>query len=462
MPAFYGTRPSASALPITPPDSGSGYGYSNMYHNQDLYAPHHGLSQLRQDSTYDYQPQQDYMQPAIAPGPPGFSYSQVGYQSANNLPPISSYYEHYEPIGAPILPPLRINDRASFADDYQRRVQQQQQDAVTREQQRQVVKEEKATGGVSAKLDYEMERMTDFVTEATMTIFHHKMTSPPSFRKWVHQVLSATRLPSSTIMLSLHYLNDRIARFPETVTTNENQIYRLLAVGLILGSKFLDDNTFINKSWADVTAIKVTELNQLEAKWLGMIEWRLHVDPESPHGLQAWLRAWKDFQIKDIIKQQPARLSPLDTNVHRHSGHRERFSPYPTPYSAAPSRYDSATSARSSQYGSTTAYNNDLWAMSGRTSYDDYYNRSGRYPEMSEMDSYNRRAADERARQSAYAYQQNAHASYYPTPAYGSTWDQPAWNAAHRYDCACTACAYQSHYRPYSMATGYSAQAVMG
>ena len=183
--------------------------------------------------------QQPYMQSTVAQAPPSYQYPQSNYQS-NNLPPIN----YYEPIGAPILPPLRIHDRVSFADDYQRRLQQEQQNAAAREQQRQPPKEEKATGGVSAKLDYEMECMTDFVTQATQSMyayhnspicladidvtrsFHHKMQSQPSFRKWVHQVLSATRLPSATILLSLHYLNDRVANFPESIAPGENQIYR--------------------------------------------------------------------------------------------------------------------------------------------------------------------------------------------------------------------------------------------
>lgn len=441
----------------------------------DPYAQQQNLVQQRQDSAYDYP--QNYMQPAVAPAPPAYQYQHGSYQPATSLPPISSYYE---PIGAPILPPLRINDRMSFTDDYQRRLQQEQQDAAAREQQRHAAKEEKATGGVSAKLDYDMEHMTDFVTDATMTMyalhcspicvadvdvtqsFQHRMQSPPSFRKWVNQVLSATRLPSSTILLSLHYLNDRVAHFPETVSTSENQIYRLLAVALILGSKFLDDNTFINRSWSDVTAIKVHELNQLEMKWLALINYDLHVDPEAPQGLQAWLRAWKDYQEKDAAKQQLARLSPLDTNVHRHSSHRERYSPYPTPYSAGPARttYDTPHSSRSTNY-SSTPYSADPWGSSERQAFDGAFRPQNRYPTLTEFDDVNRRASEERQRQSVYAYQQSAHPSYYQAPAYATTWDQP-WNAAHRYDCQCSGCAYQHHYRPYPLTSSYTAQTVMG
>ncbi|KAH9844802.1 meiotically up-regulated protein 80 protein-like [Teratosphaeria destructans] len=490
MPSFYSSRP-LSQLPLTPPDS-TGYGYSNMHYAPDPYAQHQqNLTQgTRHNSAYDYQ---GYMQPPVAPAPPSYSFQQGAYPHPNTLPPMQSYYE---PMGAPILPPLRINEHPPITDDYQRRLEQEQQ--AREQQQRQAAKEEKATGGVSAKLDYDMERMTDFVTGATERMyalhcnphisvadvnvprsFAHEMQSRPSFRKWVLQVLSATRLPSATILLSLHYLNDRVARHPETVSTSENQIYRLLAVSLILGSKFLDDNTFINRSWSDVTAIKVVELNQLERDWLRLISYNLHVDASDPNGLRAWLGGWEDYQQQiaqesarqeaqrlDALakqeQQQRLRLSPINTNVSRHSSHRDRFSPYPTPYtaSAARSTYEH-TPARNSAYGNTYTVA-DPWSSSDRHAFDDFYKRQQRYPTLAEIDDVNRRASEERARQSAYAYSQSAQSGYYQQPTYSSAWEQPAWTASHRYDCACSGCMYQNHYRPYSMSSGYAAQTVMG
>lgn len=476
MPSFYSSRQMANQMPLTPPDS-TGYDYTNMHYAQDPYTQHPSLIQPHHDSGYEYQ---GYMQPAVAPAPPSYPFQQSSYQASNSLPPISCH----DPLGAPILPPLRINER--YGSDYRRRYEPEQ--TKREEHPRHPPKEEKATGGVSAKLDYEMERMTDFVTEATQTMyalhlsphicvadvdvtrsFHHKMQSPPSFRKWVHQVLSATRLPSATILLSMHYLNDRVAHFPETVSAGENQIYRLLAVSLILGSKFLDDNTFINRSWSDVTAIKVSELNQLEMKWLQLIGYELHVDPDAPNGLKAWLSGWNDYDKQCDAKQNPTRLSPLDTNVLRHSMHRDhRYSPYPSPYSSVSGRsYDrtyehTPVSVRRPQFTHTSYSTSDPWgtSISDRHAYDDFYKRQQRYPTLTELDDVNRRASEERARQ--YAYSQAAHSSYYPPTAFSSAWEQPAWTASHRYDCNCSACVYAQHYRPYPVSSGYAAQTVMG
>ena len=464
MPGFY-SRHTGNHLPLTPPDSGSGYGYASMHYSADPYPSQQPMAPPRHDNAYEYQ--QSYMQPpTVAPASSTYVYPQNAYQHPTSLPPISTYYE---PMGAPILPPLRIPDGAAFTQDYQRRLQREQE-YTAREQERPVAaKEEKVTGGVSAKLDYDMERMTDFVTEATQTMyayhnspicladidvtrsFQHSTQSPPSFRKWVLQVLSATRLPSATILLGLHYLNDRMAHFPASVVPGENQIYRLLAVCLILGSKFLDDNTFINRSWSDVTAIKVVELNALEIEWLHLINYNLHVDPHANSGLRAWLAAWKDYDAKALAKQNHARLSPLDTNVHRLSV-RERCSPYPAPHSAphtAPSRrtYDDHQSSRFTY--SASAYSvGDAWSQTERPALPQL-----RSP-LDQFEDASRRATEERARQCEYY---GAASAYYNQPSsYPHAWTPQIWHDMNQYD------PYRQHYRPYPMASNYAAQTVMG
>jgi len=488
MPAFYPRSQQATSHPLTPPDSGSGYGYSSMHYPQEPFVPAHPMGSARHDSAYDYQ-QHSYMQPSVAPAPPNYQYQSGGFQPTTSLPPISSYYE---PMGAPILPPLRMQEHMSFSEDYQQRLQhqQEQQNAALREQQlQQAAKEEKATGGVSAKLDYDMDRMTDFVTHYTQKMydlhlspfcfadvdiirsFNQQVTSQPSFRKWVHAVLSATRLPSATILLSLHYLSERFRLHPTSIPTGENQVYRLLAVSLILGSKFLDDNTFVNKSWSDVTSIRVKELNALEMKWLSLIRYHLHVELED--GLQSWLDAWKQYDEEQIAKQQAAtRLSPLDTNVNRHSSARDRYSPYPTSYSGSATRsYGTPSSSRSSQYTNTPYTSADPWSSTDRLSYDNPYKRQHSYPTLTDIDEANRRASQERDQQAHALYNNHyqlpsiAHSYYQNTP-YNNLqgWEGHPWNnnTMHRADCTCANCAYHHHYRNYPMAPSYSAQTVMG
>ncbi|TKA42975.1 hypothetical protein B0A49_13995, partial [Cryomyces minteri] len=200
-------------------------------------------------------------------------------------PAAGAWTQYNEPTGAPILPPLQsqVHGRPTKDDtDLQYRRQQRV------EQSQPPPKEEKVAGGVSSKLDYEMETMTDFVSEMAQGMYALYKSQiciadidlirsvlpgtsvHPSFRKWVSQVLCATRLPSATILLSLYYLSVRITMLSKAgpKTPVEGQSYRLLTISMIIGSKFLDDNTFINRSWSEVSGIKVAELNRLELEWL--------------------------------------------------------------------------------------------------------------------------------------------------------------------------------------------------
>lgn len=107
----------------------------------------------------------------------------------------------------------------------------------------------------------------------------------------------------------------------------------MLTVALLLGSKFLDDNTFQNRSWSDVSGIAVSELNTMENEWLKQIGWALYVNLDQSHDYNAWLKSWKDWeenkkfhQLQQQQQQQQQshiamreRLAPLVTNMHSES-----------------------------------------------------------------------------------------------------------------------------------------------
>lgn len=394
------------------------------------------------------------------------------------LPPINSYYE---PASAPILPPLRAQERMAIEDEYRLRMQQEQRSQVAQQQHATATqKEDKATGGVSAKLDYDMERMTKFVAESASGMYALHLSPicladidicrsiqpsvpiQPSFRKWVSQVLSATRLPSATILLSLHYLTVRLRDYPPAPAASssaENHIYRLLAVALILGSKFLDDNTFINRSWSDVTGIRVSELNALEMDWLALIAFDLHCDPNDPSGLASWLRAWNDYDAHAVTRSRASRLSPLDTNVQRHSPRASR-SPFQPQYKGSFADFTPQSSRPSSTY-STPYTSADPWNRTEpANSVEAFYNSQHRYPTLDELDTSNSLAALEQARRST-AYGGCA----LPLPpalasSYYSPWNQPTWGGSHPHGCNCMSCARQ--YMPFMAASGYPAQTVVG
>ncbi|TLS25996.1 hypothetical protein PpBr36_07855 [Pyricularia pennisetigena] len=164
-------------------------------------------------------------------------------------------------------------------------------------------------GGVCAVLDYDVEMMAEYVASmATRLTLGNVPVSPP-FQKFVSQILTSTRLPSTTILLGMNYMAKRInsmaQRQGEPPKFNDGQVWRMLTTAFLLGSKFLDDNTFQNKSWSEVSAIPVQELNTLEMEWLAAMDWQLYVNLDSTADYTAWLTSWAQWK-EDKERQKAA------------------------------------------------------------------------------------------------------------------------------------------------------------
>ncbi|KAK8131173.1 hypothetical protein PG984_007611 [Apiospora sp. TS-2023a] len=184
-------------------------------------------------------------------------------------------------------------------------------------------------GGVCAVLDYEVEIMAEYVAEMAMRVVLPETPVTVAFRKFVSQILTSTRLPSTTILLGMNYLAKRIntlKHLGRTFKPNEGEVWRLLTVSLLLGSKFLDDNTFQNRSWSEVSGIPVQELNRMENEWLVHMNWSLYVNLDESGDYNAWLSSWKEWRTTKEREQmthhhlsqvaaREQRLGPLVTSM---------------------------------------------------------------------------------------------------------------------------------------------------
>jgi len=417
-----------------------------QYQHQNTYSGQPAIRQ--QDDTYDFADR--YGQLAIAMPP---MYPQAGTYLSNappSLPPPSSFYE---PVGN-TLPPMRVQPGLSMD------VAMQQQRAQHEYNQRAQApaKEEKPVGGVSAKLDYDMDVMTDFVCETALRLITPGRMMPPSFRKWVHQVLCATRLPSATILLSMFYLSNRMPMLYAEPKT-DTHLFRLLTIALVLGSKFLDDNTFINRSWSEVSGIRVDELNRLEMEWLNAIDYQLHRDPMEHQGWTYWSEEWKEFQEHATARAgRVTKLSPIDTSVQRRSMNPNKpLPPLPMQQAYNPTSYDFTPKSAQSQssYNLSSYSQYDPWRSNDRSpasapttgpTTPEYYGASGPW---APAEGYSRRTMF------GFPAQQHQPANYGP-PAY-SQYNTSVWNQ-HGVNCGCGYCAHR--HQPYFMAPGYGPQAV--
>ena len=451
MPSFYPRQHMPRHLPLTPPEFVPSYhsGCDGMSYQQSAYAGQPGIGS--QEDGYDFADRYNQLSIAMPP-----MYPQAGTYLSNappSLPPPSSFYESN---GATILPPMRhsLGDVAMQQHRAQEHIQRPAQQP----------KEEKPVGGVSAKLDYDMEVMTDFVCEMAVDVITPGRMMPPSFRKWVHQVLCATRLPSATIILSMFYLSSRmpmLAGIPKT----DNHLFRLLTIALVLGSKFLDDNTFINRSWSEVSGIPVADLNQMEMDWLLAIEFKLHRDPSEHQGWTTWSNHWKSYEERAVERAgRSNKLSPIDTSVQRQRAMNKPLPPLPMQQAYNPPPYEFTPKSAQSSFNNTANYPQyDPWRAANEHSpasapttgptTPEYYGATGAWA----PEGYSRRTMFGFPPLSHPGSGQHHQPTNYGPPSYTAQYQPPAWNT-HGVNCGCMYCA-QRH-PTYFMAPGFGPQAV--
>jgi hypothetical protein len=107
------------------------------------------------------------------------------------------------------------------------------------------------------------------------------------FRKWVATLLSTTQVTQHVILLAMLFIY-RLKSFNPTVKGKPGSEYRLLTVALMLGNKFLDDNTYTNKTWAEVSGISVHEVHIMEVEFLSNMRYSLYTSEIS----------WKEWYVK--------------------------------------------------------------------------------------------------------------------------------------------------------------------
>ncbi|KAL8944543.1 MAG: hypothetical protein Q9211_000554 [Gyalolechia sp. 1 TL-2023] len=331
MPSFYSFE-MPQQLPLTPPEFYESYPDSvsgRKYQSDQFIGQAHRAAQY---GNYDVGHQSIRKKPGstLAPPPSTLLGKENERRPSNGI--IASNHtmrDGSDSTTVPILPPIHVPERSCI---------ESRQPQLGLGAPAPSLKEEKATGGVAVHLDYEMDQMAEYVAEMTQGMYalyesricladinilrsvNPKVLVASAFRKYVLQVLSSTRLPSSTILLGLHYLATRMS-MPSSggcYPPGKGQVYRMLTTALLLGSKFLDDNTFQNRSWSEVSNIPVNELNVLEVEWLVAIGWNLHVDPEDTQGFTSWRKHWQRWQAKRLeMSIDSLKLTPLDVNVRR-------------------------------------------------------------------------------------------------------------------------------------------------
>ena len=131
-------------------------------------------------------------------------------------------------------------------------------------------------------------------------------TPTTGFRKWVTTILTTTQVSKEVILLALMFIY-RLKKFNPTVSGKRGSEFRLLTIALMLGNKFLDDNTYTNKTWAEVSGISVMEIHIMEVEFLSNMRYDLYVSKDE------W-KAWNALLGKfGLFYERASRPSRVDS-----------------------------------------------------------------------------------------------------------------------------------------------------
>ena len=241
-------------------------------------------------------------------------------------------------------------------------------------------------------------------------------------------------------MLGLFYLATRMKLVKESRQdiTQSGLVYRMLTTCLLLGSKFLDDNTFQNKSWAEVSSIPVVELNMMELDWLQGFNWEIHsLMYQEQDNFFDWIDRWRIYstKAKNLKAKEMHKLAPIETKFaprfsHQHALVMSPEGPIPPQYQQSP-QYDTQWARQYiSEYSPPSA------PHSGPATPEYYSSQQWSYPPLG-------------------GFSRPGFTSYgntYPSYGYAQGW-------GHAVNCGCTMCAKTSDFYFHG---GYPVQTVVG
>ncbi|KAG8742118.1 hypothetical protein FRC10_001988 [Ceratobasidium sp. 414] len=166
----------------------------------------------------------------------------------------------------------------------------------------------------------------------------HQFAPRPEFVAFIADLLATTQVSQSVITLALHYIYT-LKRANPSIRGRRGSEYRLAVTALMLANKFLDDNTYTNKTWSDVSRISLSEINQMEKEFLNGLGHNLYVDLAT---YDSWVRMLdglidaKDREAEAYRRRHQQHIPHLPIPIRQQpSSHRARSSSPTFPFTFA-------------------------------------------------------------------------------------------------------------------------------
>lgn len=160
-----------------------------------------------------------------------------------------------------------------------------------------------------------------------------------TFRLFCQNIIKSTQISSPCILVALLYIYKLRFAYPSIRGSMGSEV-RLFTTALILANKFLDDNTFTNKTWSEVSSVPLNELNIMEMEFLSALHYKTCIHHAQFFSWAAQCQQWmsqllynKQMHRKIMEKKRSTNYHPYSMksnfiyyHQHHHHSHRRQSS----------------------------------------------------------------------------------------------------------------------------------------
>ncbi|ORX91723.1 hypothetical protein K493DRAFT_198971, partial [Basidiobolus meristosporus CBS 931.73] len=99
------------------------------------------------------------------------------------------------------------------------------------------------------------------------------------FTHFCHNIVSKSSISTATVYLALKYVQ-RIKEHAAVLEKEQDFEFNLFLAAVVLAHKSLEDCTYANRTWCQLSGLSLNILNQWEKRLLSMIKYNTHVSAE--------------------------------------------------------------------------------------------------------------------------------------------------------------------------------------
>jgi len=150
-----------------------------------------------------------------------------------------------------------------------------------------------------------MAQMVEFVCSylVSLNIGNGQNIDVTGLQSLVLGCLTRSKSTFTSVVLGLYYVNlyskatqnTKLTANGRIVSLDTFSLYTLFTLGLVCASKYLEDNTFTNKAWSEISKIPLNQINTLEMGFLTILQFNVHINEQR---YSQWLNYLLDFVAK--------------------------------------------------------------------------------------------------------------------------------------------------------------------